>query len=106
MHTVEESMRYSIKIATRQALINYETDDRKDWIVKHICQVTLTVDSINWTRMAEDQYLIPDNPQEDDEYFKMDEFVTRIVLDLEDAINLIRTNISEIQRMNLIALVT
>jgi hypothetical protein len=36
----------------------------------------------------------------------MDEFVTRIVLDLEDAINLIRTNISEIQRMNLIALVT
>jgi hypothetical protein len=54
MHTVEESMRYSIKIATRQALINYETDDRKDWIVKHICQVTLTVDSINWTRMAED----------------------------------------------------
>jgi len=54
MHTVEESMRYSIKIATRQALINYETDDRKDWIVKHICQVTLTVDSIKWTRMAEE----------------------------------------------------
>jgi hypothetical protein len=36
----------------------------------------------------------------------MEEFVTRIVLDLEDAITLIRTNISEIQRINLIALVT
>ena len=44
--------------------------------------------------MAEEQYLIPDNPTEEDEYGKMDEFVMRIVLDLDDAIDLIRTDIS------------
>jgi hypothetical protein len=49
---------------------------------------------------------MPENCQEDDEYGKLDEFVMRIVLDLDDAINLIKTNISEVQRINLIALVT
>ena len=39
---------------------------------------------------------MPDNPSEDDEFRSMDEFVMRIVLDLEDAINLIKTNISDI----------
>lgn len=36
----------------------------------------------------------------------MNEFVMRIVLDLEDAISLIRTDINNILRTNLVALVT
>jgi len=39
---------------------------------------------------------MPDNPAEDEEFGKMDEFVMRIVLDLEDAINIIRSDVSEI----------
>ena len=49
---------------------------------------------------------MPDNVAEDDEYEKMDEFVMRIVLDLDDAICLIKSDITEVQRINLIALVT
>jgi len=56
--------------------------------------------------MAEDNYLIPENCQNAEDYSKMDEFVIRIVLDLEDAIYLIRNKITEVQRINLIALVT
>ena len=56
--------------------------------------------------MAEDNYLIPENCQNVEDYSKMDEFVIRIVLDLEDAIYLIRNKITEVQRINLIALVT
>jgi hypothetical protein len=37
MRTVEESMHYSLKIATRKAIIDYETDERKEWITKHCC---------------------------------------------------------------------
>ena len=37
MRTVEESMHYSLKIATRQAIIGNENDDRIDWITKHCC---------------------------------------------------------------------
>ena len=40
--------------------------------------------------MAEEQYLLPDVVTEDDEYRPIDEFVLRIVLDLDDAITLIR----------------
>lgn len=37
MRTIEESMQYSLKIATRAALIGLEYDERKDWITKHAC---------------------------------------------------------------------
>ena len=106
MHAVEESMRYSLKGATRNAIIAFEQDDRKEWITRHCCQVTLTVDTIMWTRMAEELYLLPSEPTENDEIQNMEEFIVRIVLDLEDAIKLIRTQISHIQRINLNALVT
>jgi len=39
---------------------------------------------------------MPDNVAEDDEYEKMDEFVMRIVLDLDDAICLIKSDITEV----------
>lgn len=109
MHTVEDSMRNSIRSNTRLAIIAYENDARKDWIIKFCCQITLCVDAIFWTRMAEEQYLFPevlDPDDEDNDYGKLDEFIIRIILDLDDAINLIRSNIEKIQRTNLIALVT
>jgi hypothetical protein len=91
LHTLEESMHYSLKIATRQAIIGLESDDRKDWVLKHCCQVTLTVDSIQWTRMAEEQYLQPEAKDgvkiDEEDYHPIDEFVLRIVLDLDDAIS-------------------
>ena len=37
MLTIEEAMKSSLKVATRQAIISYEMDDRKDWIIKHCC---------------------------------------------------------------------
>ena len=37
MLTIEDGMKSSLKVATRQAIISYEIDDRKDWIVKHSC---------------------------------------------------------------------
>ena len=43
---VEDSMKYSLKIQTRAAIMSYENEDRKDWITKFCCQVMLTVDSI------------------------------------------------------------
>ncbi len=106
MSTIEESMQYSLKIATRTALIGLEYDERKEWITKHACQVTLTVDSIAWTRMAEEQYLQLTEEANDEEIRPVDEFVVRIVLDLEDAIAHIKGEISPILRNNLNALVT
>jgi len=96
MSTVEDAMKSSIRGQTRLAIINYENDERKVWIIKHCCQVTLTVDAIFWTRMAEDNYLKPEKCEDEDEYGKMDEFIVRIILDLEDAISIIKTKINEV----------
>lgn len=107
-HTLEESMQYSLKGATRTALIALEQEDRKDWIIKHSCQVTLTVDSVNWTRMAEELYLLSDTATEAEieELRPMDELVIRIILDLEDAIIWIKGDIEDLKRINLNALIT
>jgi hypothetical protein len=47
-------MRYSLKICTRTSYINFENEDRRDWVLKHCTQVVLSVDSIYWTKIAEE----------------------------------------------------
>lgn len=96
MKALEESMKNSLKICIRNAMISYDNEERKDWIVKNCCQVTLGVDSVYWTRMAEEIYLVGDSIVEEEDQGKMDEFYIRISLDLDDAITLIKTNIPEV----------
>ena len=87
-------------------MISYDNEERKEWIVRNSCQVTLAVDSVYWTRMAEEIYLVSDLFIDEDDQGKMDEFYIRISMDLDDAITLIKTNIPEVQRITLISLVT
>lgn len=37
MKALEESMKHSLKICVRSAMISYDNEERKDWIVKNCC---------------------------------------------------------------------
>lgn len=63
------------------------------------------MDSIYWTKQAEEGYLISDaDPNE--EVAGLDEYCYRIILDLEEVTELIRGDLSAIHRRILVALVT
>ena len=47
-------MIYSLKKLMREALINYDQHDRKYWIINNPCQVMLTIEHVQFTRIYED----------------------------------------------------
>ena len=65
----------------------------------------LGVDSIYWTKQAEEGYLLSDLDV-NEEVAGLDEYCYRIILDLEEVTELIRGDLTAIQRRVLVALVT
>ncbi len=74
-------------------------------MLKHPAQVVLGVDSIYWTKQAEEGYLLSDLDL-NEEVAGLDEYCYRIILDLEEVTELIRGDLTAIQRRVLVALVT
>ena len=105
MRIIEEQMKYSLKIATRSSIIQFENEDRREWVLKHPTQVILSVDAIYWTKIAEEQYLQSDNGEGED-VGTLDEYCYNIIMDLEEITELIRGDLSMINRRILVALVT
>ncbi len=63
------------------------------------------MDSIYWTKQAEDQYLLSDLSP-DDEIGTLDEYCYKIIMDLDEVTELIRGELTTIHRRTLVALVT
>ena len=82
--------------------MNYEKEEtlRSNWVLEFPTQIILSVDSIYWTRITEENYL------SGDEECDMDEWLTSNILQLEELTELIRGDLSFIQRRTLVALVT
>ena len=72
------------------------------------CQVSLTMDSVKWIQQTETFYLLPDQPNEEEqeEIGNMSDFCLKIILDLEDAINLIKSNINFTERILVQSIIT
>ena len=65
----------------------------------------MSVDAIYWTKIAEEQYLTSEGAT-DEEVGTLDEYCYKIIMDLEEITELIRGDLSMINRRILVALVT
>jgi len=59
---LEEAMKHSIKVVVRQSLVKYDSEDTKRsvWITEFPSQVILSLDSMYWTKITEENYLSQD----------------------------------------------
>lgn len=71
LKTLEEQMRYSLKVVMRQAFIKYEQENtqRKQWVLDYPLQVVVSLDSVFWTKITEENYLAPDADGELDDWY-------------------------------------
>jgi hypothetical protein len=85
---IQDCMVNSLKFHIRNSFMQYEMEEKKDWVTKNYCQVALTVDSIHWTRNAEEYFMYPDAHfvDEENEIGKLNEYCIKIILDLDFSI--------------------
>jgi len=59
---LEESMKNSLKTVFRNSLQKYEGEEteRKKWVLMFPCQIILGLDAVLWTKITEENYLIPE----------------------------------------------
>ena len=97
----EESMKGTLKSIVRQGLIKFTEEGvkRSQWIKMFPSQVILVVDCIMWTTITEG-YL--DNPNDND----MAEWYTTNVNQLNELVELIRSDLTSLERKTLVALIT
>ena len=70
LKTLEEQMKYSLKVVIRNSLIKYEQEDtlRKKWVLEYPLQVITTLDCIFWTKTTEENYLSKSSESDLDEW--------------------------------------
>ncbi|CAK72703.1 unnamed protein product (macronuclear) [Paramecium tetraurelia] len=99
---LEDKMKSSLNGVMRQSLIKYQLEDtqRRDWVFEFPLQIIITIDSIFWTKITEENYLQA-NAEGD-----LDDWYDANVTMLDELTQLIRGNLNELQRRTLLALVT
>ena len=96
----------NLKMSVRKSLFDLESMNRNVWMLENICQVALCVDNVQFTNLVEDNFLYKATDNDQDELANLDDFCVKIMLDLEDTINLIRGKLTILQRLTLMALLT
>ncbi|CAK92427.1 unnamed protein product (macronuclear) [Paramecium tetraurelia] len=102
LKALEDKMKSSLSGVMRQSLIKYQLEDtqRKDWVFEFPLQIIITIDSIFWTKITEENYLQADAEGDLDDWYDAN------VAMLDELTLLIRGNLTELQRRTLVALVT
>lgn len=95
MSQVEEAMIQSIRVCFRNSFLQYDNEARNAWIQKNPCQIVLTIDSCMWVRLTEQFFLVSEGEDPED-VGNMDDFCMKIILDLEDEITLLRTDLTTV----------
>ncbi len=93
---VEKMMRMSINTQLGLSVIDYVQNDRKAWVLKWPGQVVLGCDQIFWTRETEEAITAHD----------LGGYHTKCHQQLLDVTKLVRTDLTNLQRVSLGALVT
>ncbi|CAD8076520.1 unnamed protein product [Paramecium sonneborni] len=99
---LEDKMKSSLNGVMRQSLFKYQLEDtqRKDWIFEFPLQIIITIDSIFWTKITEENYLQA-NAEGD-----LDDWYDANVAMLDELTSLFKVNLNDLQRRTLVALVT
>ena len=60
LHSLEEQMKYSLKVVVRNSFIKYEQEDtkRRNWVLDFPLQIIITLDAVIWTKTTEENYLL------------------------------------------------
>ena len=97
---VQRNMKDALHKLLKQGVINYDEVPRGDWVLAHPGQVVATGAQIMWSRNTE-QALLSENPVE-----AMVKWLALNVEQLATLTELVRSNLSKIQRKVIVALVT
>lgn len=92
---VEDSMRMSIRDVIMKSIKSYATSKRSKWIKEWPGQVVLCVSQLFWTKETEDAI----------KSHQIKKYVTKLKDQLKDLINLVRSNLTTLERITLGALV-
>jgi Dynein heavy chain, N-terminal region 2. len=98
---VEADMRKSLKKEMKDGYQAYDDGSRPEWVVTHLAQVVSCVGNIMWTYMTEEALSNKDGVQE-----AISEWYDTNVSQLEELTQLVRTELTSIQRRSVVALVT
>ncbi len=96
-------MQETLKVKMERALEALNREDappKKEWVKQHNSQLIIAVDSIEWTRITE-EYLQSENAIED-----MEKWYESVIAQLQDLTELIRGELTSIERRTIVALVT
>jgi len=101
LRNLEEAMITQLKNIMKIASREYNDADRKIWVLQNYpSQIVLAVGSIKWTFLTEYCF------QAEDPAYEMDNWHQLNISQLQDLTNLIRTDLTDIQRKRIVALVT
>ena len=87
--------------------MTYESLHRNEWILSYPCQVVLTLDQAIWVNMIETRFLLEQHVDDmDDEVADIEDYYTKISIEMYSIIDLLKTNITQNQRKLLQSLIT
>lgn len=101
MTKVDDEMKATLKRITKEAVYNYHKDMRTQWVKNQLGMVCLVGTQIWWTWRVQDVFR---KVSEGDKY-AMKQELTKQSNDLTDLINLIRTDVTKIERMKINTLI-
>eukprot|EP00497_Spongosphaera_streptacantha_P005233 TRINITY_DN618_c0_g1_i2.p1 TRINITY_DN618_c0_g1~~TRINITY_DN618_c0_g1_i2.p1 ORF type:complete len:221 (-),score=29.46 TRINITY_DN618_c0_g1_i2:27-689(-) len=97
---LEQDMKKTLKLRTKEGVTDYQKQNRKDWIMGHIAQVVMTVSQIEWCRGCESA-LREENP-----VAALKEWYQVNLGQIDDLMDLVRGKLEKIDRRKIVALVT
>ena len=100
----ERRMVESLRQLSKDSVVDYTTRPRHEWVMDHAGQIIILTSQIYWAKGAEealDGLLVPDNPIEG-----IKKWYDQTVVYLGGLINLVRGELTKLQRGSLVALIT
>ena len=101
LELVEADMKKSLKKEMKDGYQAYDDGSRPEWVLTHLAQVVSCVGNVMWTYMTEEALSNKEGVQE-----AVTEWYDTNVSQLEELTQLVRTELTVIQRRSIVALVT
>ncbi|CAK9103626.1 Dynein axonemal heavy chain 7 (Axonemal beta dynein heavy chain 7) (Ciliary dynein heavy chain 7) (Dynein heavy chain-like protein 2) (hDHC2) [Durusdinium trenchii] len=97
---LEEEMCRTVKFVTKQALADFPTKARQQWVLDWPGQIVLAVGSAFWTREVEQVLQSADEPDD----VGLEVYERKLSAQLDDLVKLVRGDLSKLERCTLSAL--
>jgi dynein heavy chain len=101
LRSVQDAMVVSLRALMKEGVADYAKKPRKQWVLAHAGQIVATVAQIMWSHETEQALKHPSNPAGE-----LERWYDKNVQQLTELTELVRSDISKIERKIIVALVT